>query len=371
MGQELGIRDWGLEFAGSSQSALPDSELRRTGDRGQHPNPSPVSRCPSRMVGLFCVHPSRQWPVVPPQSASIGACESIKRNVNRPHSVVAKPQAAYHRLWPVRAFADRFTNSNPSSPKPLIPSSLYPLIPMSADAKSPERVRRMFGEIARRVRSAEPPAVAGHRLGLAAADGAAGAAGRRCARRSWTCARARRDLALAYGRARPAGADRGHRLLPAHAGPGPRKVPPAGRRPHRPGRGRRPATALSGRHVPDRLRGLRAAEPERHGRGVWAKWRGSAGPAAAWPSWSSPRPGPAAGGGLCLVLPPRAAADRPDAGTQSLRRLTIIFRPASAGSPRPRRWPSGCGPPDWPRSASSGSPAESLRCTWAETALTP
>jgi hypothetical protein len=49
-------------------------------------------------------------------------CESIKPNAKRPQSVVAKPQAAYHPLWRMRAFANTFATSyHPKSPNPSTP----------------------------------------------------------------------------------------------------------------------------------------------------------------------------------------------------------------------------------------------------------
>src|SRR5207247_1308413 len=83
---------------------------------------------------------------------------------------------------------------------------------------------------------------------------------------------------------------------------------------------RYPAAAVSGRYVPDRLRRLRLAERQRH-RG-WAAGNDPRLPAR----WPRRRAGvldaalAAVSGDLRLVFPPRAAADRPMAGPQPLRR---------------------------------------------------
>ena len=139
------------------------------------------------------------------------------------------------------------------------------------------------------------------------------------------------DLALAYWRASgAASADRGRRFLPPDARHRPREMPPrGGRRPYRARRGRHPAAALPRRHVPDRLRGLRAAERERHRRRPAGDGAGVPARRARGRARVLHAHGLAAAAALRLVLPPRAAAHRPGPGTK--RQAAYNYLPQSVG----------------------------------------
>ena len=133
--------------------------------------------------------------------------------------------------------------------------------------KSAARIRQMFGQIARRYD------LLNHLLSLGidrrwrrphGRAGLAGRGGEVDPRRLH--GHGRSGAGLRPGR-RPGGADRRQRFLPADAGGGRGEVPPRrGRRADRPGGGRQLAVALCRRRVRHRLRGLRAAQPERHRR---------------------------------------------------------------------------------------------------------
>ena len=125
---------------------------------------------------------------------------------------------------------------------------------------------------------------------------------------------------------------------------------------------RHAAPAVSRRHVSDRLRGVRFAQPGRHRRRA---------------AGNGPRvPARRTGGGAGVLDARRLAAggDR-TAGISStscpasarpwletVRPLTIISRRASAASPRAKRWPSGCGRRDWKRCSIGRLRSEWRRC---------
>ena len=131
--------------------------------------------------------------------------------------------------------------------------------------KSAARIRQMFAQIAAALRPAEPPALAGDRPALAAADGPSWR--RRATRRHGfsTFARGRPTWRWPIGGAAARGCGSSARdfCRPMLAIARPEVPPRRGRARIAPGRGRRPAVALRRRTVRPRLRGLRAAEPER------------------------------------------------------------------------------------------------------------
>ena len=203
----------------------------------------------------------------------------------------------------------------------------------------------------RAVRFLESAAVAGHRSLVAAEDGQARAAGGRCADPRRLHRHGRSGLGLLAGvegqvrrSSAPISASRCWRSAA-------RSAAGAGRRQEQ-------ITLLEADTLrlpfPDDTfqivsRGLRAAERERHRRRAAGNGPGVPAGRAGGRAGVLHAHRLAARGHLRLVLPARPAPHRPGTGSKHARPLTIISRRASAASPRARRWPSGCGRPDWAR----------------------